>query len=361
MPKVHDLTGKHFGRLKILERNPKNDNHGGSRWDCECDCGNKITVQAGNLKNNHTQSCGCLNKEVTSKTNSAHGLTNTPEYYTWAAIKRRCYGTYSPDYPDYGGRGIVMCEEWKDDFTAFLRDMGPRPSSSHSIDRKNNDKGYDKENLAGAEYAKFDMTKSGALMSWEYFFPNTDPPLACLFVHDYDLHEWKYTNHTAAFEAWLRYDKVGQDWDRWYKLCNNREYLDEALLKGSVVVDLNESIIQSFINTPNNIVFNSFYSDEHLRKINYAIFNGMHFLRNEISTILYEKHDIDMVIGWSVRGKEVIFSVRAPKREHVPEHEKFSAKRFAESYGGGGHSNAASFPLPLEKGMELVKHLMSKT
>ena len=150
MPKVHDLTGKHFGRLKILERNPKNDNHGGSRLDCECDCGNKITVQAGNLKNNHTQSCGCLNKEVTSKTNSTHGLTNTPEYYTWAAIKRRCYGTYSPDYPDYGGRGIVMCDEWKNDFTVFLRDMGPRPSSSHSIDRKNNDKGYDKENCRWA-------------------------------------------------------------------------------------------------------------------------------------------------------------------------------------------------------------------
>jgi hypothetical protein len=248
-----------------------------------------------------------------------------------------------------------MCEEWKDDFTAFLRDMGPRPSSSHSIDRKNNDKGYDKENLAGAEYAKFDMTKSGALMSWEYFFPNTDPPLACLFVHDYDLHEWKYTNHTAAFEAWLRYDKVGQDWDRWYKLCNNREYLDEALLKGSVVVDLNESIIQSFINTPNNIVFNSFFSDEACRKINYAIFNGMHFLRNEISTTLYEKHDIDMVIGWSVRGKEVIFSVRSPDAE------RYSAKRFAEHYGGGGHPKAASFPLPLDRGMELVKHLMSKT
>lgn len=150
MPKVHDLTGKHFGRLKILERNPKNDNHGGSRWDCECDCGNKITVQAGNLKNNHTQSCGCLNKEVTSKTNSTHGLTNTPEYYTWAAIKRRCYGTYSPDYPDYGGRGIVMCDEWKNDFTVFLRDMGPRPSSSHSIDRRDNDKGYDKENCRWA-------------------------------------------------------------------------------------------------------------------------------------------------------------------------------------------------------------------
>lgn len=211
------------------------------------------------------------------------------------------------------------------------------------------------ESLAGAEYAKFDMTKSGALLAWEYFFPNIDPPLPCLFVNDYDLHEWKYTNHTANFEAWLRFDRVGQDWDKWEKLCYDKDYLDEALMKGSVVVALNENIIHSFINTPNNIFFNSFYSDEQLRKVNYAIFNGMHFLRNEISTILYEKHDVDMVIGWSVRGKEIIFSVRSPDPE------KYSVKRFAEAYGGGGHPAAAAFSLQLEKGMELVKHLMSKT
>ena len=211
------------------------------------------------------------------------------------------------------------------------------------------------EALRDAPYAKFDMSKSGALLAWEYFFPNEEVPLICLFVHDYDLHEWKYTNHTAAFEAWLRYDKVGLDWEKWDKLRTNKQYLDEALMKGSVVVDINEATIKSFINTPNNVVFNSFYSYESCRKINYAIFNGMHYLRNEISTVLYESNDIDMVIGWSVRGKEVIFSVRSPDAE------KFSAKKFAEKYGGGGHPQAAAFGLPLEKGFELVKHLMAKT
>ncbi len=125
-------------------------------------------------------------------------------------------------------------------------------------------------------------------------------------------------------------------------------------MKGSVVVDINEATIKSFINTPNNVVFNSFFSDEACRKINYAMFNGMHFLRNEISTVLYENNDIDMAIGWSVRGKEVIFSVRSPDAE------KYSAKSFAETYGGGGHPAAAAFGLPLDKGLELVKHLMSK-
>lgn len=211
------------------------------------------------------------------------------------------------------------------------------------------------EALQGAPYAKFDMSKSGALLAWEYFFPDAEVPLICLFVHDYDLHEWKYTNHTASFEAWLRYDKVGQDWEKWEKLRTNKQYLDEALMKGSVVVDINESIIQSFVKTPNNIVFNSFFSDEACRKIKYALFNGMHHLRNEISTALYEANDIDMVIGWSVRTKEVIFSVRSPDAE------KFSAKKFAEVYGGGGHPKAGSFALPLDKGLELVKHLTAKT
>lgn len=211
-----------------------------------------------------------------------------------------------------------------------------------------------KDMLDGAIYAKFDMTKSGALLAWEYFFPNIDPPLVCLFVDDYDLHTWKYTIHTAAFEAWVRYERIGQNWEMWEKVCFNRQYLDEALIKGSVVVNVNESVIKSFIKTPGNVAFNSFYSDEDVRKINYAVFNGMHFLRNEVSTVLYENNDIDMAIGWSVRGKEVIFSVRAPNPE------KFSAKRYAEAHGGGGHPGAAAFGLPLDKGLELVKHLMSK-
>lgn len=209
--------------------------------------------------------------------------------------------------------------------------------------------------LRDAPYAKFDMTQSGATLAWAFFFPEVEIPLIGLFVHDYDLHEWKYTNHTAAFEAWLRYDKVGQNWEKWDRLRQDRQYLDEALMKGSVVVDINESVIHSFIKTPNNITFNSFYSDESCRKINYAIFNGMHYLRNEISSVLYENNDIDMAIGWSVRGKEVIFSVRSPDAE------RYSAKKFAETYGGGGHPAAAAFGLPLEKGLELVKHLMAKT
>jgi oligoribonuclease NrnB/cAMP/cGMP phosphodiesterase (DHH superfamily) len=212
-----------------------------------------------------------------------------------------------------------------------------------------------KEELAGAYYAIFDMSKSGALLAWNYFFPDTSPPLPCLFVNDYDLHEWQYGAHTASFQAWLHLDKVGQDWVKWDKLCTDQDYLAECLLKGSVAVAVNEGVIDTFIKSRNNVTFNSFYSDEKLRKINYAIFNGMHYLRNEISSVLYKNNDVDMVIGWCVKGKEVIFSVRAPNPE------KFSARSYAESHGGGGHAAAAAFSLPLDKGLELVKYLISRT
>ena len=69
-----------------------------------------------------------------------------PEYRTWEAIKKRCYNKNDAGYPDYGGRGLVMSDEWLDNFEAFYRDMGPKPSPQHTIDRKNGDKGYSKDN-----------------------------------------------------------------------------------------------------------------------------------------------------------------------------------------------------------------------
>lgn len=70
-----------------------------------------------------------------------HRMSRTPEHNTWTRIRYRCYGVNSPDYPNYGGRGIVMAPEW-DDFERFYADMGPRPSPRHSIDRIDNNGPY---------------------------------------------------------------------------------------------------------------------------------------------------------------------------------------------------------------------------
>ena len=107
----------------------------------------------------------------------------------------------------------------KDDFVYILDFSYDRETMDHVFEKVSKLVVIDhhetaKDNLNGASYAKFDMAKSGALLAWEYFFPNIDPPLVCLFVDDYDLHTWKYTNHTASFEAWARYDGIRQDWEK---------------------------------------------------------------------------------------------------------------------------------------------------
>lgn len=151
MLKVIDLKGQRFGRLLVFNRNSENDKYGRTRWDCRCDCGNVVTIYSNCLRRKEgTKSCGCLNKEVVKITNSTHGLTDSHEYRVWSAIKRRCYNKNCQDYPDYGGRGITMCDEWRNSFEAFYNDMGSRPSSEHSIDRERNNEGYSKDNCRWA-------------------------------------------------------------------------------------------------------------------------------------------------------------------------------------------------------------------
>lgn len=142
MPIPIDLTGQRFGRLVVTKRHFERKGYLSSNWECVCDCGNIAVVHCSNLKYNRTKSCGCLHKEAVTK----HGLRYAPEYQIWSAIKDRCYNEKRPEYCDYGGRNITMCDEWQDSFEAFYRDMGPRPSSKHSVERRDNDKGYCKEN-----------------------------------------------------------------------------------------------------------------------------------------------------------------------------------------------------------------------
>lgn len=143
-----NLEGQRYQKLVVIEwagwRQYSNGRE--STWLCQCDCGKQAVVPQRNLAGGNTKSCGC----IIGKHKRTHGGTGTPEFRVWDAMRRRCSDTSHPSYPDYGGRGISVCERWQD-FANFLADVGPRPSADHSIDRyPNNDGNYEPGNVRWA-------------------------------------------------------------------------------------------------------------------------------------------------------------------------------------------------------------------
>ena len=116
------------------------------KWLCECKCGNKSYVTTDHLRSGHSKSCGCYKKIATLISKRTHGLSRNPIYNIWGLMITRCYNTKSEAYKHYGERGITVCDEWINSFETFYKDMGDRPTTKHSIERKNNNKGYFKDN-----------------------------------------------------------------------------------------------------------------------------------------------------------------------------------------------------------------------
>ena len=148
MSNAMDLTGQLYGKLTVLCRHSENAKDGRFQWVCQCSCSSssRIVVRGKDLRSGNTNSCGCHRLERIKETNTRHGMCNTPEYRIWKAIKERCYDLNHKSYSDYGARGVSVCDEWRESFDAFYRDMGLRPSKDHSIDRRDNNKDYYKEN-----------------------------------------------------------------------------------------------------------------------------------------------------------------------------------------------------------------------
>lgn len=146
-----DLIGRVFYRLTVIGFAGVNARRQ-SLWTCQCLCSKEVVVLSYSLRGGMTKSCGCLNKEKVLTNSLMHGhakqTKNTPEYRAWQHAKSRCFNPNVDNFQNYGGRGISMCERWLNSFENFLSDMGEKPEPKHkySIDREDNDGGYEPSN-----------------------------------------------------------------------------------------------------------------------------------------------------------------------------------------------------------------------
>lgn len=226
--KLIDVTGKRFGKLVVRRR--LNVRHGLPEWKCDCDCGNTTVAHGHNLRSGRTSSCGCIAHAVRDLTggrfgrwtviglfrmvrgrgamwsvrcdcgsvgerrsdlltlgssrscgclnvdcHKTHGMKKSPEYRVWRQLKDRCRNPRCKGYAAYGGRGILVCEEWASSFESFLADVGLRPSAAHSIDRIDNNGNYEPGNCRWATKREQQRNRRNTVMA---FFRGKSLPLS---------------------------------------------------------------------------------------------------------------------------------------------------------------------------------------
>lgn len=136
--------GDKFDRLVVLNREV-NGKGRRNRWRCRCACGNVIICGGQDLRVGKTRSCGCLSRERCIARSTKHGMRHTRTYRIYYGMLGRCRDEHNPAWPNYGGRGITVCQRWLADFRNFVEDMGECPEGL-TLERRDNSQGYSPEN-----------------------------------------------------------------------------------------------------------------------------------------------------------------------------------------------------------------------
>lgn len=149
--RFEDLSGHRFGRLLVAER-VENKTSKQTYWKCICDCGKTTIVIAGHLKDGHTQSCGCIHREKIKDIMSTHGKSSTKLYKVWRGIIDRTMYESNKSYANYGGRGIKLCDEWKDFDVFYEWSIKNGYKDGLTLDRINVDGNYEPLNCRWATW-----------------------------------------------------------------------------------------------------------------------------------------------------------------------------------------------------------------